>query len=230
MKKGDLRKQEILRTAEELFCKNGYVQTSVQDIINLLNTSKGSFYHHFASKEALLEGICCARASDIFSSASAEAENNQSLIRRLDILLTGVIPFRSEKLRFLLMLLPVFTLPEGRTVREYYCQALAEQFRPALSELIESGNSSGQLFCDDSENASWVILTIVNHLWVSICEMIIDSETRRVLPDLSGCLRITASCRQCIERYLSLPYGSICLIDIPALRLLAEQIHNHWDK
>ena len=62
MRKGDIRKQEILATAEQLFCRNGYEQTSVQDIIDCLHSSKGSFYHHYASKEALLEGICRNRA------------------------------------------------------------------------------------------------------------------------------------------------------------------------
>ena len=41
MKKGDLRKQEILQTAEKLFCRKGYEQTSVQDILDQLKTSKG---------------------------------------------------------------------------------------------------------------------------------------------------------------------------------------------
>ena len=50
MRKGDIRKQEILATAEQLFCRNGYEQTSVQDIIDCLHSSKGSFYHHYASK------------------------------------------------------------------------------------------------------------------------------------------------------------------------------------
>ena len=65
MKKGDIKKQEFINTAEELFCRNGYESTSVQDIIDSLNTSKGSFYHHFISKEALLEEICSRRADQI---------------------------------------------------------------------------------------------------------------------------------------------------------------------
>ena len=58
MKKGDIKKQVILQTAETMFCRNGYETTSVQDILDALHTSKGSFYHHYASKELLLEEIC----------------------------------------------------------------------------------------------------------------------------------------------------------------------------
>ena len=54
MIKGDRKREEIIRTAETLFCRQGYEKTGIQEIIDLLHTSKGSFYHHFASKEMLL--------------------------------------------------------------------------------------------------------------------------------------------------------------------------------
>ena len=68
MRKGDLKKQEILKTAESRFCRFGYETTSVQDILDDLHTSKGSFYHHFESKESLLEEICRSRAMSCVSS------------------------------------------------------------------------------------------------------------------------------------------------------------------
>ena len=34
MKKGDARREELLATAERLFCSRGYEGTSVQDIID----------------------------------------------------------------------------------------------------------------------------------------------------------------------------------------------------
>lgn len=227
MRKGDIRKQKILNTAEQLFCRKGYEQTSVQDIIDCLNSSKGSFYHHFASKEALLEGICRNRAEQIHASASAEA-NTVSTVRNLDKLLSGMIPFQDEKLPFLIMLLPVFVLPEGRTVREYYCDALYGKFLPDVINQLKTGHESGILFCEDAENAADLILTAVNRLWVRICMMIIRTEENREEHDLSEYLRAAESCRTIVERFLSLPYGSLTLTDIPALRLLIGQIHNHW--
>ena len=55
MIKGDLRKKQILETAEALFTERGYEKTGVQDILDQLHLSKGSFYHHFESKELVLE-------------------------------------------------------------------------------------------------------------------------------------------------------------------------------
>ena len=112
MKKGDLRKQEILNTAETLFCRNGYEQTSIQDILDLLNSSKGSFYHHFVSKEALLEGICKRRAEQIYNHISDTISKDDAISNQLDSWLSGMIPVPNEKLSFLMMILPVFLLPE----------------------------------------------------------------------------------------------------------------------
>ena len=58
--------------------------------------------------------------------------------------------------------------------------------------------------------------------------MIINAEIKHREPDIGQCLRIVESSREGIEKILSLPYGSVSLIDIPTLKLLNEKIHNHW--
>lgn len=62
MRKGDEKRQEMLAVAERLFCTKGYEATSVQDILDVLHASKGGFYHHFASKEMVLDTLCTQRA------------------------------------------------------------------------------------------------------------------------------------------------------------------------
>ena len=110
MRKGDLKKQEILQTAEDLFCKKGYEETSVQDILDILHTSKGSFYHHFESKEYLLEAMCDRRAMLIAHQAEEEERAFVKPIARLNSLLSGVFPLKDERLSFLMMILPVLQL------------------------------------------------------------------------------------------------------------------------
>lgn len=60
-------KSRIVKTAWNLFYKKGYDQTTVDDIITASKTSKGTFYHYFKGKDALLSSL-----SDLFDSKYKE--------------------------------------------------------------------------------------------------------------------------------------------------------------
>ncbi len=47
-------RERVLDAAVELFAQQGYDGTSVSQVITRAGVAKGGFYHHFASKEALL--------------------------------------------------------------------------------------------------------------------------------------------------------------------------------
>ena len=57
VKKPEVRKDELLNVAEKLFIEKGYENTSVKDIYAEVNGSFGMFYHHFKSKEEVLEEV-----------------------------------------------------------------------------------------------------------------------------------------------------------------------------
>lgn len=50
-------KMKIVNAAWELFYENGYESTTIEDIIERSETSKGTFYHHFNGKDALLSTL-----------------------------------------------------------------------------------------------------------------------------------------------------------------------------
>lgn len=64
-------KEKILDVSFRLFAEKGYDKTSIQDIVNALGMSKGAIYHHFASKEEILEAIgersFLSRQSDVIT-------------------------------------------------------------------------------------------------------------------------------------------------------------------
>lgn len=50
----NLRKQNVILTAKQLFASKGYSTSSIQDIIDECGISKGTFYNYFASKSEFL--------------------------------------------------------------------------------------------------------------------------------------------------------------------------------
>ena len=72
-RKRQTTKQRIVKAAWNLFYKKGYDGTTVEDIIAASKTSKGTFYHYFKGKEALLNSL-----SDLFD------EKYEDLISEID--------------------------------------------------------------------------------------------------------------------------------------------------
>jgi AcrR family transcriptional regulator len=64
-------RSRIVSAAWELFYENGYDDTTVDDIVERSGTSKGSFYHYFAGKDALLSSL-----STIFDEKYQELAEN----------------------------------------------------------------------------------------------------------------------------------------------------------
>ena len=56
----EIRKNEIMQTALKLFLRQGYEKTSTNDIIKELGLSRGGLYHHFKSKEEILDSAIAA--------------------------------------------------------------------------------------------------------------------------------------------------------------------------
>jgi AcrR family transcriptional regulator len=66
-------RQHILDAAVEVFVEQGYIATTVEDIIERAGTSRGTFYAHFRSKTDVIVELSAALAPDI-----------QDTFRRLD--------------------------------------------------------------------------------------------------------------------------------------------------
>ena len=56
-KKAKTTKKKIVSAAWKLFYEQGYDNTTVDDIVEESGTSKGSFYHYFEGKDALLSSL-----------------------------------------------------------------------------------------------------------------------------------------------------------------------------
>lgn len=71
VKEGEVRKREIFLAARELFIKQGYEQTSINDILHVVDIAKGTFYYYFSSKEEILQAIIL----DIVEEGARRAEH-----------------------------------------------------------------------------------------------------------------------------------------------------------
>jgi AcrR family transcriptional regulator len=62
--RGSATRQHILTVAGEQFLTHGYAGTSLSDLIRAAGITKGAFYHHFPSKEALAVEVVRVRQAE----------------------------------------------------------------------------------------------------------------------------------------------------------------------
>jgi AcrR family transcriptional regulator len=62
-----VRRAELLALAAELFAERGFVPTTVRDIADAAGILSGSLYHHFDSKESMVDEILRAFLDELFT-------------------------------------------------------------------------------------------------------------------------------------------------------------------
>ncbi|HET7616207.1 MAG TPA: TetR/AcrR family transcriptional regulator, partial [Bacillales bacterium] len=136
-------KERITKTSIALFGEKGYSETSVQDIVDALGVTKGTFYYYFGSKQQLLMDIhvgfidhILAREKQILSDNAIDGKTKileivRMLIRNIgDQGLAARIFFREMR-----------NLDQDQVARVTDKQ---DKFRLALQRLIEKGVANGQ--------------------------------------------------------------------------------------
>jgi AcrR family transcriptional regulator len=73
----------VLAAARSLFGRNGYAQTSVEEIAEAARVTKGAVYHHFAGKEALFRAVYAEVEADAQARALAAGDPGDPAIDQL---------------------------------------------------------------------------------------------------------------------------------------------------
>lgn len=87
--------KKILMAATKLFARQGYHKTTITDIAQAVHLTSGAVFHHFPSKEALLEAVVrwLARGIDIYSDHLNRAEKGSLQVAQ------GVVHIMCEHFR-----------------------------------------------------------------------------------------------------------------------------------
>lgn len=212
MKKGDERRSRILSCAEKLFYQKGYESTSVQDILDELHLSKGGFYHYFDSKLQLLEALTAQRTlAQREELARAAAECPGDAVAQLNRLLALGLPWRAENMEFAGLILRVGYAQGSVQIRECVKQALLDNARPLLDDVIREGVEQGLFYTRYPEEIGELLLAIYANINDEIAAQLANSLTGE--GNISRLIDHLTVCRYAIEQLLGAPYGSIVLFD-----------------
>lgn len=233
MKKGELRRQSIVRTAERLFFEKGYGDTSIQDILDELSMSKGGFYHHFDSKISLLGEICRQHGeSDLERVRSALRAGRLTPVQKLDLLLNTLFMLEQSEPRYAALVLKISYIDGDVQFREQMRSFMLESLRPLVEEAVAEGLADGSLFTRHPGTLGEILLMLG-------CDF--NDEINRCLarnaanPECAvEILDLLDAYRESVELLSGAGFGKFTLLDLEhllqALRQTAQELNLIMEK
>jgi TetR/AcrR family transcriptional repressor of nem operon len=85
-------RDHIIKAADELFYRQGYEHTSFAHIADAVRISRGNFYHHFRTKDEILDAVIAARMANtrrMLAEWEGNDEDPADRIRRFIHILIG---------------------------------------------------------------------------------------------------------------------------------------------
>lgn len=154
--------KKILEISYRLFYEKGYDETSIQDILDELGMSKGAIYHHFKSKEDILNKICEENYYEgVWSKSLDEIPGSNALEKMRTAMLSEL---GSSNKRILDKIsTPLLKNPQI-AVRQL--NTAVTELGPIFEWFIEEGNKDGSMKVNQPREAAQIIAVLING-WVN---------------------------------------------------------------
>ena len=155
MKKGEKRKQELLKIAYDMFLTKGYENTSVDEIIEKAEIAKGTYYYHFQSKEQMLEEVIDMMIASETEMAKQIISSDIQIPQKIVGIIASMKPTEAEQ-----PIQNTLFQPENVLMHHKVRQKLIDVLTPLLSEVINEGVSEGIFECDNIPERVKMLLII----------------------------------------------------------------------
>ena len=154
--------ERSLDTAQRLFLEQGYEQTTIQDIIdNLGGLTKGAIYHHFKSKEEIIDAV-----SDrmFFANNPFEAVRDRKDLNGLQKLREAIRLNQSDRERTNLTVQSIPISKNPRLLMEMI-NSNRKILTPYYQELLEEGNRDGSIHTEYAKEIA-ELMPLLTSLWM----------------------------------------------------------------
>lgn len=156
-----ITKTKILDVAIKLFTEKGYNETTMQDILSQSGLSKGAVYHHFRSKNEILEYAMDSELQHVTRYLKELAESQElSATEKLNTLVDFFIS--NERIKNLSKSNWAEKIPYGLL---YTLRNTVNVLSHYIETIIEQGNKSGEFNCIFPFETASVLLLLID-IWL----------------------------------------------------------------
>ena len=145
LEKGKLTRERIVKIAAELFRKNGYHNTSLSQILEEAELTKGGFYFHFKSKEELGDAVIDYMRDFWVHNVLEKVAREGGALRKIERMFEIMISTHENNIFHGVALLAVLTA-EMMEVEERFSERLRGIFadwKASIVDILEQGKREG---------------------------------------------------------------------------------------
>lgn len=179
------RKDQVIRSAAQLFREKGYAASSMRDLAQKLGIEAASLYSHIKSKEEILQSLCFDMATEFRKSLQEVESKNVSASEKLKLGIIGHIQVMAKDL----VASAVF-MNEHRHLSQPFLRdflLLRINYINRFKDIIEQGIASGEF--KENVDKKLAVMTLFSSLnwmpmWYDPQSNIMPADIGRQLADM----------------------------------------------
>ena len=177
VKDAEERKNEILDAADELFCRKGFDGTSTNDILEKVGIARGGLYHHFKSKEDIMDALIERYKARLLSSAQQIAADmsipvNERIVR---VVMAMNISGGSGR-----EIMKHIHKPQNALMHQKMQKVIISSVTPILTGIIRKGIEQGQFSTPFPYECMEMIVAYANTVFDDMAEMTDEERASRI--------------------------------------------------
>ncbi len=191
----EVRRNELMDAAEQLFAEKGYEHTSASDIIRKVSVAQGTFYYYFESKDDILNAVIdrySMRYGDFVR--GIVDDDSMSALQKFQGIIDGFLSMKNRRKQFSTYL----NLEEKVAWHERFQNYTESTISPLVLQIVKQGIKEGIFDVEYPKETTELIVLIVDRL-IARVRKIEDKKKRTVKAKAAAAL---------IEKALGAPKGS----------------------
>jgi AcrR family transcriptional regulator len=203
-----VRRTEILDAAERLMATKGYEQMTVQDIVDQLQIAKGTVYHYFDSKEAVL-GALVERMGEQMEHLITPilADPDLSALEKLLRYFSALDHWKGAHRSFVLTFTSFWYADENAIVHRKLLRDGMKRFVPYLSQIIRQGVAEGVFTTAYPDQTARMMIALRQDFGDAVVDVFLSEQGQSIDPSLLT--QMTVATADALERLLGAKSGCL---------------------
>ena len=158
------RRAQIIEAALACFTRQGYVNTTIDDIAAESGLSKGAIYWYFKSKDDVFEAVFLSMFEAIGAESMAAVQACETATERLRLAARTMVGLARDIEGYFALIVEFWAQSENRDEVMGFGAEVLTQYQQVIAAIFESGIQSGEFREVDADALAWMIMTAYDGL------------------------------------------------------------------